>query len=82
MPNKRRGRPGGSGRPRNSAGWLRPISALCVGGGCRQPCRRHHGTRTKERDGALCLARNAQQRKGGVAILPTLGDGDYECAQA
>jgi hypothetical protein len=36
MPNKRRGRPGGSGRPQySSAGWLSTVSALCVGSGCR-----------------------------------------------
>jgi putative DNA primase/helicase len=48
-----RGRPADSERPQILvAAKLQITSAFCVGGGCRQPCRRHHGTRTKNQDGA------------------------------
>jgi hypothetical protein len=50
------------------------FSALCVGGGCRQPCRRHHGALTKARDGADCVARRLAHSKGFAAILHTPGD--------
>jgi hypothetical protein len=69
-PQKQRGRPRLKERPLDfSAGWLTAVSALYVGGGCRQPRRRHHGTRTN-RDGALDVARNGLEGKAGVAMLP------------
>jgi hypothetical protein len=64
-------------------GSLKPIglnqdqqhhSPLCVGGGCRQPSRRHHGARTKARDGADCVARRPAHDKGFAAILQNRGD--------
>lgn len=50
---KVRGRPADPERPQILvAAKLLITSVFCVGGGCRQPCRRHHGTRTKNQDGA------------------------------
>jgi hypothetical protein len=55
------------------------LTALCVGGGCRQPQRRQHRTRTPKRDGAQYVARRVAQSKGNAAILLVIqGNGPYE----
>ena len=50
------------------------VLALRIGGGCRQPRRRHHGARiNNNQDGAL-VARSVAQSKSLAAISPTCGD--------